>query len=182
MQIKTDRLILRDLKITDFENIQINANNPNIAKWLSPIPYPYTLKDAKLFVKRCIKNTKTRPRRSYDFGIALKEDNKIIGMISITEIDLFHEYATIGYWLGEKYWHKGYAYEALKAIIVFAFTKVKLRRINITVSEKNKSSNKLIKKIGFTYEGTRVKFMKDKITGKIQNDRIYRMLKNEWKF
>ena len=158
----------------------LNANNINIAKFIPPFPYPYNKKDAKEFVKSCIKHSKEKPRLNYEFGIELKSEKRIIGMISITHIDKFHEYATVGYWLGEKYWKKGYMTEALRELIIFYFTKLKLRRINISAFAENKASNKIIIKMGFKYEGTMIKHVKDKATKKIHDHNFYGMLKEDW--
>ena len=181
MKITTQRLILRELKKTDAKSIQKNANNIEIARWIPPFPHPYSLKDAKSYIKICIDHTKKRPREVYDFGITLKSENKIMGMISISKIDKFQGTGMIEYWLGESYWRKGYTYEALKAVIDFAFNKVKLRRIDISAFADNEASNALIKKAGFRYEGKRIKEVRSKATKKIHDHNFYGMLREEWK-
>lgn len=180
MKIITKRLILRDLKKTDAKDIHINANNIKIARYIPPFPHPYSIKDAHSYIKSCIKHSKAKPRETYDFGVTLKSENKVIGMISITKVDRFQGSCTMGYWLGEKYWRQGITFEALKDLINFAFTKLKLRRINIEAFVDNEASNALIKKMGFIYEGTRRKNMRDKATGKIHDDVIYGMLREKW--
>src|SRR3989344_2131854 len=104
MKIATKRLVLRELKKTDAKDIQKNANNIEIARWIPLFPHPYSLKDAKSYIKMCIDHKKKRPRKVYDFGITLKSEVKIMGMISISKIDRFQGTGTIGYWLGESYW------------------------------------------------------------------------------
>lgn len=85
------------------------------------------------------------------------------------------------YWLGEKYWKNGYGTEAAKKIIDFGFNKLKLRRIDVEAFTKNKASNALIKKLGFTYEGTLRRAKRAKSTGKIHDENIYGLLREEWK-
>ena len=181
MKIMTERLILRDLKKTDARDLQINANNIKIAKYIPPFPYPYLLKDAKSFINHCIKEQNKKPRENYEFCIELKSENKIIGMISVTKVDKFQGTCTVGYWLGEKYWRQGIIFEAMKTIIEFIFNKLKLRRINIEAFGDNDASNALIKKMGFTYEGTLRKKDRDRATGKIHDDIKYGMLKSDYK-
>jgi len=180
MELKTDRLILRDLKVSDAKNIAKYANNINVSKYLLVVPYPYRLKDAKQFIRGCLKKQKEKQRSSYEFGIVLKEDNNLIGLIGLSKIDRFQGTATIGYWLGEPYWGKGIMSEALGKVIEFSFNKVKLRRINIEAFTGNEASNALIKKYGFTYEGKRIKFRRVKATGKIQDAYVYGLLKEDW--
>lgn len=70
--------------------------------------------------------------------------------------------------------------EALIPIIDLAFKKLKLRRIDISAASINKGSNELIKKFGFIYEGTRRSRTRVRSTGKIYDENIYGMLRDEW--
>ncbi|MBW2995322.1 GNAT family N-acetyltransferase, partial [Candidatus Woesearchaeota archaeon] len=153
MKLTTKRLILRDLEKKDLESLVKNVNNLNVSKYLSVVPYPYKKKDGEWFINHARGKAKQKPRVDYDFGIALKEENKIIGIIGLTKIDRFQGTATIGYWLGEKYWRQGIMTEAAKRVLDYAFKTLKLRRINICAYTKNKASQALIKKLGFKYEG-----------------------------
>ena len=45
----------------------------NVTKWLSGAPFPYTIEDAKHFIRKIIDND------LYDFSIVLKSENKVIG-------------------------------------------------------------------------------------------------------
>ncbi len=180
MKVVTKRLILRDLKLSDVAQIALHANNIKIAKQIFSFPFPYSLNDAKSFVKKCMQHTKEKPRGFYEFGIVLKTEKKVIGMISLTKVDRFHGTTTMGYWLGEKYWRKGYMTEALEKMIAFTFTKLKLRRINIMAITSNNASTGLIRKMGFRHEGTMIKDVRNKATGKIHDHHFYGMLKEEW--
>ncbi len=181
MKIITKKLILRDLKRSDAKDLQRHANNIHVAKNIPAFPYPYTKKDATKFINHCMKESKKKPRANYEFCVNLKSKGKLIGMISITKVDRFQRTCTIGYWLGEEYWRQGIASEALKKMMEFAFVKLKLRRINIEAFGDNKSSNGLIKKMGFVYEGTLRKKLRDKATKKIHDEVKYGMLREEWK-
>lgn len=58
----------------------------------------------------------------------------------------------IAYNLGKKYWHKGYASEAMQTIIQFAKEKLQLKEIVARVVKENIASIKVIEKLGFQYE------------------------------
>ncbi len=45
--IETDRLILRQWKLDDVNDVVEGLNNLNVTKWLAQVPYPYTEEDAK---------------------------------------------------------------------------------------------------------------------------------------
>ena len=70
--------------------------------------------------------------------------------------------------------------EACIELISFGFNKLKLRRLNVRAYKENVSSNSLIKKFGFNYEGTMIKSYKVKSTGKIHDENFYAMLKEDW--
>lgn len=61
--------------------------------------------------------------------------------------------AEIGYWLGRKHRGKGYMSEAMQLMLGFAFKKLKLNRVKISCSTKNKASRKVIEKAGCVFEG-----------------------------
>lgn len=165
----------------DIKDIIENINNLKVSRYLLVVPYPYKIKDAKWWINHCKKQEKAKPRKSYEFNIELKSEKKIIGGVGITHIDAYQGTATLGYWLGEKYWKKGIMTEAAKKIIDFGFNKLKLRRIDVEAFTKNKDSNALIKKLGFTYEGTLRRAKRAKSTGKIHDENIYGLLREEWK-
>ena len=58
MKIITDRLILRELRKKDAKDIQSNANNIKIARYIPPFPNPYSMKDAYSYIKSCMKKSR----------------------------------------------------------------------------------------------------------------------------
>jgi RimJ/RimL family protein N-acetyltransferase len=180
MKLVTKRLILRNLKISDAKSIAENAGNLNVSKWLLLLPYPYKLKHAKDWIKFNKKDSRKKKKSDYTFGIELKSEKKIIGGIGLHHVNKFQGKAEVGYWLGENYWRKGYGSEALKAVLNFGFKKIKLRRIEAGVLAGNPSSGKLLEKYGFKKEGMRRKSCKSKATGKICDEIVYGLLKEEY--
>ena len=174
MRLVTERLILRPLVFKDAEDIAENLNNIDVSRYLSIVPYPYNLKNAKEFVKI------TQKSRNY-FGIVLKSSGKIIGIIGLMNPDSYVKRADVGYWLGEKHWRQGIAAEALLSIVKFAFSKLKLVRLQATVAIKNKSSVKLLRKAGFKKEGLRRKALRAKSTGKWHDTYDFGLLRSDVK-
>ncbi|MBS3091662.1 GNAT family N-acetyltransferase [Candidatus Pacearchaeota archaeon] len=175
-EIKTTRLILRSLRKTDAINIVKNLNNLNVSKWLLVVPYPYRMKDVLWWINKNLKSSK-KIKDSYEFGIILNSTKECIGEIGISHISQFQGTAIISYWIGQKYWRQGYGSEVLKAIIGFAFTKLKLRRLEARVFEGNPSSGKLLRKFKFKLEGVTRESARSKANRKIYNEQIYGLLK-----
>lgn len=181
MKLETKRLILREWKQGDQKQEIEGINNLNVSKWLLVVPYPYTKKDADWWVNHCIEKYKKKKKEGYPFAIELKEGKKVIGGIGIDKIDKSQGKASVGYWIAEPYWKKGYGSEALRELLKFAFDKLKLRRIEAGVFAGNPSSGKLLEKFGAKLEGTKRKSRVCKADGKIKDEYIYGLLKEEWK-
>ena len=91
--IETDRLVLRQYKLEDVDDIVEGLNNLNVTKWLQGAPYPYTEKDALDFINKSIDNS------LYNFAIILKSENKVIGGTQLTNIDWHNRTAGGGIWI-----------------------------------------------------------------------------------
>lgn len=183
MELKTERLILRPVgkKKTDLADMIEGCNNINVTKWLLVLPCPYTKKDALSWIKHCKENERKKKKKSYEFSIELKSEKKVIGGLGLSSIDKVQGVATVGYWLNTKYHQKGYGSEALGAVLKFAFNELKLRRIEAGVFAGNPSSGKLLEKFGAKKEGFKIQARICKADGKIKDEILYGLLKEDWK-
>ena len=176
MIIKGDRINLRKLRKSDAESIQKHAKDKEISRYTT-LPHPYKLEHAQYFIK--LTHKKMRKKESYEFGIELKGTKKIIGMIGLMNIEFKNKKSELGYWLGKEYWRKGLTTESLGLVLKFGFEELKLEKIYAKVMYPNIASANLLKKNGFKLEGRlRKNTLKN---GKLMDDLIYGLLKEEWK-
>ncbi len=180
MEIKTDRLLLREFYITDISGISILLNNIDVSKWLLVFPCPFGFYDAENTVKHMIKRSKEKPRTSYNLAVELNEGKMLIGNIGLVRIDLSNKTGMVMYWLGRNFWGKGYGSEALGKVLKFAFNKLKLRRLSAEVYPGNLGSIKLLEKFGFKKEGVLRKSVVCKVDGKIKDTILYSLLDEEY--
>jgi ribosomal-protein-alanine N-acetyltransferase len=180
MDFSTPRLKIREFEKKDVQSLIEHINDLEVSKYLRLVPHPYTEKDADWFINKCIEESKKKPRVNYDFAIALKEDDKVIGGIGLTGVDSFEGKAEIGFWLGKKHWRQGLMIEAVNCMINFAFNKLFLRRIDWHAFIENEASNTLAKKMGFILEGTSKKAARSKANGVVHDRNFYGLLKEEW--
>jgi RimJ/RimL family protein N-acetyltransferase len=181
MELKTKRLILRPLKKSDWKDLVEGAGDFKVAKMTEKIPHPYNKKDALWFINHSIKNWKKKNKTDYIFSLELKSEKKMIGIIHLSNVDLFHKIATTGSWVNATYWKHGYITEAKIAVNEFAFNKLKLRKLNTTVFTKNLASNKTQKRTGYIKEGLKKKNSKSVATGEIRDVILYGLFKEDWK-
>ncbi len=174
IRIETDRLILRQCSMDDIDDMVEGLNNINVTKWLAGVPYPYTAKDADSFVKETINNN------LFNFSIVLKSENKVIGGTQLTNISFADGVAGGGIWINEKYQGHCYGSEAFGAKIQYAFEVLGLRRLENGYFKGNERSHKMQLRFGYKDEGIRRRRFISKATGRIEDEYITGLLKDEW--
>lgn len=113
--IETERLILRDARVDDAEDMFEYAKLEEVTKYLSWKPH-LSVKDSEKILDMLSKEAKEKD--SYVLkAIVLKENDKMIGTIDARIFGDGLKDAEFGYCLNPKYWNKGYMSEALKAFM-----------------------------------------------------------------
>ena len=144
-EIRTERLLIKTPEIDDkFELTQL-INDKDVIKWLSEIPFPYTLNHAEEFIERS--RERVLKQESYNFMIF--QDKKMIGGVGLSGFN--NKSCQVGYWLGKKYWGNGFATEALKSILDFGFDQLNLEKIYAAYKIGNEGSIRVLNKSGFEY-------------------------------
>lgn len=83
-----------------------------------------------------------------------RQTGEAMGVISVYAYKPEHRKAEIGFWLLPQFWNKGFATEAIKAVIQYWKTEKALHRLEAFVEVGNGASASLLSKAGFLYEGT----------------------------
>lgn len=167
---------LRPLTLADAHDIYKNVNDKEVVRYTLHIPYPYHLSDAKSFIRKSIKAGKEKT--AYIYGIALKESGKIIGVISLSNIDKKNKKCKLGYWLGKKYWNQGVMTKAVKMILDIAFNKLKMHRVYASTFADNNGSVRVLENNDFFLEG--IQYETVFRNGKWYNFFLYGLLKDDY--
>ena len=117
LNIDTDRLKLRRYHSSDADQLQQIINHADIAEMTLNIPHPYDLSMAHNWLSQL--DTAWTNQQRYVYAITLKDNNTLIGTVSLSQITRDH--ANLGYWIGVDYWHQGYCSEAIAAFIQYIF-------------------------------------------------------------
>lgn len=150
------------------------ANNANIARNLRDrFPHPYTLRDAKAFIHS---SASARPHVSF----AIVVDSEAAGGIGISagsDVERFS--AEIGYWLGEPFWGRGIAAEAVRLVSAYAFDRCGLLRIFALPFAENRQSLRVLEKAGYTCEAIlRSSAVKH---GAVRDQALYALVNPQWR-
>ncbi len=103
-------------------------------------------------------NQESKAGRSFSFGLWLSDgdQNRFIGQITLGGIVMgAYRGGYIGYWVDQRYANRGYTTRAVVALTNYAFTELKLHRIEINLRPENEASRKVAEKAGYKYEGLR---------------------------
>ena len=142
MEIKTERLTIKKIKKTDKKQLVDLIGDFRVSKTLSNVPYPYTDKDAEYWLND-VKNSK--------FKLNIFLDNILIGGVGLRNMDI--DYYELGYWIGFKYWGKGYATEACYGLLNYVKKNTAFKYLKAYVYKENIASSNVLKKIGFRQTG-----------------------------
>jgi RimJ/RimL family protein N-acetyltransferase len=169
--LETERLKLRPYTEADIAELLPLIGTREVAATTLRIAHPYTEQDARAFLELA-----RDPERMW-LAVTLRSDGRQIGGIGL-RIDLQHQNAEIGYWLGVPYWGQGYATEASREMLRYGFEDLKLNRIHASHFKHNPASGRILKKLGMLYEGCqREQLLKWE---QFVDSELYGILRREW--
>jgi RimJ/RimL family protein N-acetyltransferase len=166
--------VLRPWKDEDAQSLVRHANNEKIAMNLRDgFPHPYTLRDARSWIKMVQENRK-------DPVFAIDIESEACGGIGLHGgQDVYRFNAEIGYWLSEHHWGKGIVSEAVRIMVRHGFEHYPWTRIFAGVFSNNPASMKVLEKAGFHREAIFSKSVKKR--GRYLDEHVYSILKDDWK-
>jgi RimJ/RimL family protein N-acetyltransferase len=149
--LASDRLILRAFSLTDAKQVQQLAGDFKIADTTGHMPHPYLDGMAEEWI--AAQEEDFHQSTGATFAITTRESGELVGAIGLT-IQMHNRRAELGYWLGVEFWNRGYASEAARRIIEYAFEELDLNRVYASHFPRNPASGRVMQNAGMTYEGT----------------------------
>jgi len=115
----------------------------------------------------------------FQWGIARREDDEVIGTSTLFRIDEEHRRCELGYILRRDHWGRGLAHEALTAVVNHAFGAMGLHRLEADIDPRNAASIRSVERLGFALEGhLRERYF---VGDEIQDSLIYGLLAPTWR-
>jgi RimJ/RimL family protein N-acetyltransferase len=147
--LETERLTLRHFELRDAGFILELLNEPSFIQNIADRGVR-TVEDARLYLSK-------GPIASYErngfglYAVELKENSELIGMSGLVKRAGLED-VDIGYALLPRYWSKGYAVEAARAVREYARDVIGLKRLVAITDPANQASIRVLEKIGMRFE------------------------------
>jgi ribosomal-protein-alanine N-acetyltransferase len=140
---------LRPLERSDAAAMFEALNDPQVMNYWD-WPGAQSMEEAQAFVDSLC--DEVDQGQSIYWAICLGLD--LIGTCDLSEIDDHHKRADVGFMVIRRHWNKGYAFEAMQAVIGYGARQLKLERLSARTHSGNAASAALLAKLGFAQEGT----------------------------
>ena len=148
--IEVDKnLALKEIALEDVEAIYntIVSERNYLREWLPFVDETTDISYTRTFVESLLASPIN------ELVCIILYNDKFIGIVGTKDSDYGNKKTEIGYWLSEKYQHKGIMTKSCSTLINFIFTKLDINRIQLKAAEKNYKSRKIAEKLGFCQEG-----------------------------
>ena len=178
MNLETQRLILRKLKMSDLEDLHSFRSNPEIVKFQSF--EPLTIDESKKFIEEQSKTEFGTPGEWVQTGIVCKENDKLVGDFALCPDKDEPRTVEIGVTINTEFQGKGFAVETFNKVFEYLFTETETHRIIGILDTENHGSRKLMKNLDFRQEAHFKKSYWDKGLNEWRDEYLYAMLKEDW--
>jgi RimJ/RimL family protein N-acetyltransferase len=174
--LKTQRLALRPLVDGDIEALFAIFSDPEAMRYWTTPPMK-AIAEAEALLRDIQRHAEAETL--FQWGIARREDDVVIGTCTLFRIDREHRRCELGYILRRDLWGRGFATEALTALMDHAFGTLDLHRVEADVDPRNDASLRLVERLGFRREGhLRERYF---VAGEVQDSVIYGLLAPDWR-
>jgi [ribosomal protein S5]-alanine N-acetyltransferase len=174
--LQTARLLLRPFVESDADAIYALQSNARVLRYWDSPPWTEYSRAAE-FIAACRKMEEDGSGTR--FAVETRSGNSFVGWCSIFQWNPVYRSLGIGYCFDEPVWGKGYATEAVRAVLHWAYESLDLNRVEAELDTRNAASARVLEKLGFEREGLR---REDCIvSGEVSDSWIYGLLKRDWK-
>jgi RimJ/RimL family protein N-acetyltransferase len=173
--LDTERLRLRPMSARDVPALYAIFGDPEVCRYWSRPAMPDESDAAALLahIQRGFAE-----RSLFQWGIALRDGDGVIGTCTLHALEVQHRRAEIGFALGRAHWGRGYIAEALPRLVSYAFSELALHRLEADADPRNAGSIRALERLGFQREG----YLRERyhLLGELQDAVVFGLLRREW--
>ena len=143
--LRTRRLILREAVLDDAPRYALGIGEYDVARYLTPVPYPYTLAMATDWLRQ------VHPATPEQFMLVIDLPGKgLIGCVSML--------SELGFWIARPHWNHGYMTEAASAVLDWHFAGTSREAVACSAHHDNAASLAVQARLGFVAAGREMRF------------------------
>jgi len=149
---------LRLIRPRDARSLQreLLTNRAWLQPWEATIPGGVASFDMRVSIRRLLQ----QHRDGTGYPFVMEYDGEIVGQLNIWGVSRGSLCsATIGYWVSERFAGRGITTTAVAMATDSAFEQLGLHRMEICIRPENRASLRVVRKLGFRYEGLRRRFI-----------------------
>ena len=145
----TPYLKLHPARATDAREMfaLIDSNREYLRRWLPFVDVTLKESDSELFLKAAEEQTYKNPI------FVIRLHGKLAGLIGFKDVDYDNQRTEIGYWLAERFQHRGIMTKCVRTLVAYAFEDMGMNRIQIRCAVGNTPSKRIPVRLGFQLEG-----------------------------
>lgn len=173
--LQTERLVLRPYSEDDFDALHELYSDQTVVQWL--YDGPATLDDTRARLDRCLERVGLTETTGLSAAVTLP-DGTYAGGLVLWYASFEHRGAEIGYSFLPRHQGNGYAVEATRALLDWAFAAAGVHRVVARLEARNVPSARVAEKLGMRREATFVE--NEWVKGEWQSEAVYAILDREW--
>lgn len=174
--LHTDRLRLRPFVDTDANDLFALHSKAHVLRFWNAPPWSERTR-AERFIAAC--RQMAEEGTGARLAVVRGSDRAFIGWCSLTRWNRAHRSASLGYCYDDAAWGHGYATEAARGLLQWAFDTLDLNRVQAEADTRNVASARVLEKLGFVREGT---LREDcVVNGEVSDSWVYGLIRSEWR-
>ncbi|MEY7848458.1 GNAT family N-acetyltransferase [Natrarchaeobius sp. A-rgal3] len=165
-----ERVELRTIESEDVETVRRWMNHPDIRRYIDEFRFPTSRTEYEEWADDGISSGRV--------DLLVCADGDPVGRVRLVPLEEPRGWANLGFVIGPDHWHNGYATAATELLVEYAFTELRLHRLEGRALAPNEGSRRVLDRLGFVREGRRREV--SVVDGEYVDEVCYGLLRTEW--
>jgi RimJ/RimL family protein N-acetyltransferase len=149
IRILGNQVVLREFTLEDVDDVLAIIGDDKVTTWLS---FDSRNRDqAVAMIEGTIERARREPRTEFYLGVTKRDDDRVIGFARIGLSGV--QAGKLGYAIAAKDWDRGYATDAARTLVTYAFKELGLHRVTAAIGPDNATSIAVVQRLRFMHEG-----------------------------
>jgi RimJ/RimL family protein N-acetyltransferase len=175
--LRTDRLLLRPFEADDLDALHAIHSDDSVVRWL--YNDARTLDETRELLERKRAGSALRAEGDWlSAAMTRRDTGELVGDVSLHWVSEAHRQGELGFVVHPQHQGHGYATEASRPLLDFAFVQLGLHRVVGRLEPRNVGSARVLEKLGMRREAHLVE--NEWVKGEWQSELVFAVLAREW--